>query len=158
MSGSESEERWFSDQLGYFWEDAGGTRMAGRVLGALLLADPPEMSSSQLASFLGVSAASVSTATRELIRPGVVSRVRVPGERQDYFQATMGENITQFMRSRVELNRRWAGLMQRGEAIAATKNPATGLQLAEIRAFYDFLDTEMAGIVDRWEQRAREPR
>src|SRR5690242_7144959 len=77
-----ADERRFSDELGFFWEDAGGTRMAGRVLGALLIADPPELSSSQLAEFLGVSAGSVSTATRELIRPGIVERVRIPGERQ----------------------------------------------------------------------------
>ncbi len=84
------EERRFAEELGSYWEDAGGTRMAGRVLGALLLADPPEMSSAELVGFLGISAGSVSTATRELIRPGLAERVRVPGDRQDYFRATMG--------------------------------------------------------------------
>src|SRR6266702_2142594 len=92
------DERQFADDVGFFWESAGGTRMAGRVLGALLLADPPEMSSAQLTSFLGVSSGSVSTATRELIRPGLVQRVRMPGERQDYFRATMGAaGMSQFV-------------------------------------------------------------
>ena len=62
----------------------------GAVLGALLLADLPEMSSSEIAALLGVSGGSVSTATRELINPGVVVRVRVPGQRQDYFRSTWG--------------------------------------------------------------------
>jgi Mn-dependent DtxR family transcriptional regulator len=149
------DERRFADELGFFWEDAGGTRMAGRVLGALLLAEPPGMSSSELAQALGVSAASISTATRELIRPGLVTRVRVPGERQDHFRATMGESIVDFLASRMELNRRWASLMRRGERLTAHKDPAVGRQLEEIREFYEFLDEEFAALVERWQRRRR---
>jgi len=129
--------------------------MAGRVLGALLLADPPEMSSSELAAFLGVSAASVSTATRELIRPGLAVRVTVPGQRQDHFRATFGANIDQFLRSRLELNRRWEDLMRRGETLAAGKDPAVRRQLAEIRQFYEFLESEFTAILQRWQRRRR---
>ena len=153
--GNGSEERRFADELGHFWEDAGGTRMAGRVLGALLLADPPGMSSSELSDFLGVSAGSVSTATRELIRPGLAVRVSVPGERQDYFRATFGANMPQFVRSRMELNRRWEQLIRRGEGLAAGKDPLVRHQLEEIREFYEFLEAEYAGILERWEQRQR---
>ncbi len=149
------EERRFSDELGFFWEAAGGTRMAGRVLGALLLAEPPEMSSSELVEFLGVSGGSVSTATRELIVPGLVQRVRVPGKRQDYFRATMNAS-TQLIQSRMELTRRWAQLIGWGERLAADKAPAIRRQLAEIRQFYEFLEDEQVGILARWEQRQRE--
>jgi hypothetical protein len=149
------EERRFADELGHFWEDAGGTRMAGRVLGALLLAEPPGMSSSELAEFLGVSAGSVSTATRELIRPGLVVRGNVTGTRQDYFRATFGANMVQFLRSRMELVGRWEHLMRRGEELATGKDPLVGAQLEEIREFYEFLESEYAGIVARWEQRRR---
>jgi DNA-binding transcriptional regulator GbsR (MarR family) len=152
----EAEHR-FSDELGFFWEDAGGTRMAGRVLGALLLADPPEMSSSELSEFLGVSPGSVSTATRELIRPGLAARVRIPGKRQDYFRATMGASVLpQIIRTRIELTRRYGQLMQRGEELAADKDPAVRRQLGEIREFYEFIEAEQLAILDRWEQRQRE--
>ena len=127
--------------------------MAGRVLGALLLAEPPGMSSSELAEFLGVSAGSVSTATRELIRPGLAVRVSVPGQRQDHFRATFGANMEQFVRSRMDLNRRWGGLMRRGEHLAAGKDPEVGHQLEEIRQFYEFLESEYAAILTRWSQR-----
>jgi DNA-binding transcriptional regulator GbsR (MarR family) len=152
----EAEHR-FSDELGFFWEDAGGTRMAGRVLGALLLADPPELSSSELSEFLGVSPGSVSTATRELIRPGLAQRVRIPGKRQDYFRATMGASVLpQIIRTRIELTRRYGQLMQRGEELAADKDPAVRRQLGEIREFYEFIEAEQLAILDRWEQRQRE--
>jgi DNA-binding transcriptional regulator GbsR (MarR family) len=148
-----AEERKFADDVGFFWEEAGGTRMAGRVLGALLLADPPAMSSSDLARLLGVSAGSVSTATRELINPGVVTRVRVPGQRQDYFRSNMGAGaLPQFLRMRVALTHRWAQLMERGSTLAESKDPAVRRQLEEIQAFYEFLEVETASILERWEQ------
>lgn len=147
------EERRFSDELGFFWEDAGGTRMAGRVLGALLTANPPGLSSSQLASSLDASAGSISTATRELIRPGLAERVRVPGKRQDYFRATMGANIAGFLRGRIEATQRSVQLMRQGEALAASKHPAVGHQLSEIRDFFEFLEAEQLALLERWEQR-----
>jgi DNA-binding transcriptional regulator GbsR (MarR family) len=150
------EERRFAEELGFYWEDAGGTRMAGRVFGALLLADPPEMSSLDLARALGISAGSVSTATRELVRPGLVERVRVPGEREDYFRATMGAGaLPGIVRNRIELTRRWQRLMERGEELAEDKDPAVRRQLAEIREFYEFLEQENEAILARWEQRRR---
>jgi DNA-binding MarR family transcriptional regulator len=148
------DERQFADDLGFFWESAGGTRMAGRVLGALLLADPPEMSSADLTSFLDVSSGSVSTATRELIRPGLVQRVRVPGERQDYFRATMGAGaMRQFVEARIQLTRYFVELLRRGEKLASGKSPAVRRQLGDVRELYEFFEQELAAIVDRWERR-----
>ena len=111
------------------------------------------MPSSELAVLLGVSGGSVSTPTRELINPGVVTRVRVPGQRQDYFRGNMGAGaLSQFIRMRVALTYRWTQLMHRGEALAEHKNPAVRRQLEEIRTFYEFLEVEQASILDRWAQ------
>lgn len=149
-------ERHFADELGYFWESAGGTRMAGRVLGALLLADPPEMSSSELSAFLGVSSGSISTATRELVRPGLVQRVRVPGERQDYFRAAMGDSaLPRFLQSRLALTRHLIELLRRGQRLAVRKDPQVRQQLAEMREFYEFIEQEQAAIFRKWERRTR---
>jgi DNA-binding MarR family transcriptional regulator len=158
-SGVNEDERRFAEELGAYWEDAGGTRMAGRVLGALLLADPPEMSSADLVEFLGISGGSVSTATRELIRPGLAERVRIRGDRQDHFRATMGSSsLPQFLRARLEMVRRWQQLMQRGEELAVSRHPEVGRQLAKIREFYEFLEVEMRALYDRWEQHERQGR
>jgi DNA-binding transcriptional regulator GbsR (MarR family) len=147
------EELQFADELGFFWEDAGGTRMAGRVLGALLLADPPGLSSSELANSLDASSGSISTATRELIRPGIAERVRVTGTRQNYFRATLGTNLTGFLRTRLEITRRSSQIMRRGEALAAAKDTTVQRQLEEIREFFEFVAEEQLAILERWEQK-----
>ena len=156
VPGDPGAEREFADALGFYWEDAGGTRMAGRVLGALLLADPPEMSSSQIAEHLGVSAASVSTATRELINPGLVARVRVAGQRQDHFRCTIATiGMAVFFEERIRMTRRFVDLLARGEGLAAGKPHDVGRQLGEMRSFFEFILTEQAAILDRWEQQQR---
>jgi DNA-binding transcriptional regulator GbsR (MarR family) len=132
--------------------------MAGRVLGALLLADPPGLSSSELANALGASSGSISTATRELIRPGIAERVRVPGKRQDYFRATLGTNMTAFLRGRLEITRRYSQIMKRGEALAASKDTTVQGQLAEIREFFEFVAEEQLAILERWEQKQQAQR
>jgi hypothetical protein len=61
--------------------------MVGRVLGWLLVCDPPEQSAADLAQRLQASKGSISTATRLLVRLGMIERVRLRGERFDRFIA-----------------------------------------------------------------------
>lgn len=67
--------------------EAGTPRMVGRILGWLLVCDPPEQSAAELAEVLQASRGSISTATRLLLRMGFVERVRLRGERFDRFVA-----------------------------------------------------------------------
>jgi DNA-binding transcriptional ArsR family regulator len=78
----------FIEELGMQFElEAGTPRMVGRVLGWLLVCEPPEQSAAELAERLRASKGSISTATRLLLRMGMIERVRVSGERFDRFAA-----------------------------------------------------------------------
>jgi hypothetical protein len=78
----------FIEELGMQFELEGGApRMVGRVLGWLLVCEPPEQSAAELAERLQASKSSISTATRLLLRMGLIERVRVRGERFDRFVA-----------------------------------------------------------------------
>ncbi len=130
--------------------------MAGRIYGALLLADPPEVSSAELAEMVGVSSGSVSTATRELIRAGHIERVGLPGDRKDYFRARAGTGaIAEIMRDGIAAVQRLEMLMGEGDKLVKRKDPSVGRRLGEIREFYRFLEDEMRGIIDRWEELQR---
>src|SRR5512135_2854177 len=84
------EERHFVEDVALFFEELGFPRMAGRILGWLLICDPPEQSAGQLAQVLQASKGSLSTMTRLLIQMGLVERVGLPGERRDYFRIRPG--------------------------------------------------------------------
>jgi MarR family len=78
----------FIEELGMQFElEAGAPRMVGRVLAWLLVCDPPEQSAADLAERLQASKGSISTATRLLLRLGMIERVRLRGERFDRFIA-----------------------------------------------------------------------
>ncbi len=67
--------------------EAGAPRMVGRALGWLLVCEPPEQSAAELAQSLQASKGSISTATRVLLRMGLIERIRHRGERFDRFKA-----------------------------------------------------------------------
>jgi hypothetical protein len=78
----------FIEQVGAQFElEAGTPRMVGRVFGWLLVCDPPEQTAAQLAERLQVSKGSISTATKVLVRIGMIERARSRGERFDRFIA-----------------------------------------------------------------------
>lgn len=74
------------EYVGRFWESFGGARMVGRLLGWLMICQPPQQSSSELAAALSASRGSVSTSTRQLAQLGMVERVTFPGDRASYYQ------------------------------------------------------------------------
>src|SRR5438445_13508540 len=63
-------------------------RMAGRILGLLLVCEPPERTAAELARELHASAGSISTMTRLLERAQLIERVSRAGERADRFRIT----------------------------------------------------------------------
>jgi DNA-binding transcriptional regulator GbsR (MarR family) len=75
----------FVERVGRWWETV-GTRSAGRVLGWLMICDPPHRSAAGLADELHLSAGSVSTQTSTLERIGFVERITFPGDRASYYQ------------------------------------------------------------------------
>lgn len=98
----------FVERLGLQVESEGFPRIAGRMIGYLLLQEEPS-SLDELAEKLQVSKASVSTNARALERLGYVERHSVPGDRRDYYMivdepwAQLMSSIRDQFRNRVEL-------------------------------------------------------
>jgi DNA-binding transcriptional regulator GbsR (MarR family) len=67
----------FIEGMGLYFEDFGVPRIAGRLLGLLLVTNRP-LSLEEVATTLGVSRASVSTNARLILATGLVERVSLP--------------------------------------------------------------------------------
>ncbi|MHB1222509.1 MAG: GbsR/MarR family transcriptional regulator [Gemmatimonadaceae bacterium] len=74
----------YIERMGLLWEGEGLPRIAGRILGYLLLTPDPR-TTDDMALALGVSRASVNTDARRLERLGFVERNSRPGDRRDYY-------------------------------------------------------------------------
>lgn len=75
----------YVERVGRWWETI-GSRSAGRILGWLMICDPPHRSAAELADQLQISSGSVSTQTSTLERLGFLDRITFPGDRASYYQ------------------------------------------------------------------------
>jgi DNA-binding transcriptional regulator GbsR (MarR family) len=145
------EERHFVEDVALFFEEMGFPRMAGRILGWLLICDPPEQSAGQLAQVLQASKGSLSTMTRLLIQMGLVERVGLPGQRRDFFRIKPGA-WPQLLRVQTQVMTGLHQVVERGLAMLADEDPALRLRLEEAHDLYAFLERELPRLIQQWEQ------
>jgi len=74
------------EQVTAFLARDGFPPIAGRILGWLLICDPPEQSAAEIAAAIDASRASLTTNMQVLMVMGVVSRRNRPGERTAYYR------------------------------------------------------------------------
>src|SRR5690349_21181500 len=84
------DEEAFVEAMGQELATQGMPRMAGRVWGYLLIADPPEQSAQQIAERLAASRGAVSGAVRLLTAAGLIQRRTRRGDRREWLSAPEG--------------------------------------------------------------------
>lgn len=100
----------FVERMGLLVEEDGWPRIAGRILGFLMVT-PGECSLDDIASALGVSRASVSTDARRLLQGGMLERQSRPGDRRDYYRIAP-ESMRSSLRARIGRLRQYHELIQ----------------------------------------------
>ena len=145
---SVSGERQFAEDVGRVFEGFGVSRMAGRVLGWLLICDPPRQSSADLIAALGATKGSISTATRMLQAAGLVDRVAVPGRRGDVFE--LRPDAFHQAHDQLGTMRIFRELMERGLAVIGDERSPRAARLRRTRDFYAYLEREFPVLVQRF--------
>lgn len=147
-------EQMFVEQAGVVMEHLGMPRMAGRVLGWLLICDPPQQSPGELAAALQASKASISTTIRYLVQVGIIERVVFPGKRRDYFRMRE-EAWSRSTEERFDLVTATRELAEQGLALRVDADAAATERLREMRDFYAFTERELPAVIERWRQERR---
>jgi DNA-binding transcriptional regulator GbsR (MarR family) len=139
----------FVEALGMQLEQENGVpRMIGRILAWLLVCDPPEQSAAELADALLASKGSISTATRVLLRMGLVERVRFTGERFDRFRARP-EAWAEAMR-RDDQMRMFRAVLKQGLDALADAPPERRARLEETDAVYAWWEERLPALWDEY--------
>lgn len=141
----------FVEEFGTIYEQSGGGRMLGRILGHLIVADPPLQSADDLATALGASKGSISQATRLLIQRGMIRRVRKPGERRDYFQARP-DAWTESTRRATHDIEHLIRFLERGKVLVEDLPPPAQAPLIESLAFMRFWQQRVSDVFAEWER------
>lgn len=151
---SELEE--YVEEIGLYFAGFGLPRMPGRILGWLLVCDPPHQSADELAAALQVSSGSISMGVQMLLRAGAVERHAVPGSRRTYYRMRPGFWLRE-AEEKAKQAAEWRKLAERGLAILADE-PERAQRLQETRDMYAFLEVEYARIDARWREHLRKHR
>ena len=140
-------ERRFADEFALVGESIGMPRMTARLWGWLLICEPAQQSSAQLAEALGVSRASISIGTRLLMASGLVRRTARPGDRHTYFE------IDANALARMPAGEMFGALRrQLDRGLAALPDPGAprAERLRRTRDFYAYVEREVPRLIERF--------
>jgi len=152
MAEPTSAEREFCEEFGLFTQFMGDSRVAGLIMGWLLICQPEHQSITQIATGLDISKASVSTVLRHLQQRQSVERHAVSGTRQHYYRLTGGGNWLRVLRARLIFLAAGRKLGEQGLEVLEREGKPAG-RLREFTAFLTFLEEEFDnGMMERWEK------
>ncbi len=142
------EDTHFIEDIGLYFEQMGLPRMAGRILGALLISDPPSQSITDLGERLHASKSSISIMARLLVERGLIERVASPVPRRDYYRFKPGGWIIYM--------HQWLGLMsglhqitERGMLLMADKPEPLKARLKEAHDLFSNIENEFPSILQK---------
>ncbi|GAA2500757.1 MarR family transcriptional regulator [Actinocorallia cavernae] len=124
------------------------TRMPSRVFAALLASDTGTLTSAELGERLRISPAAVSGAVRYLSQVHMVSREREPGSRRERYRVH-SDQWYEALTSRNAIIKRWEDALREGVTSLGADTPA-GRRLAETLAFFEFIERDVAEMMERW--------
>ena len=127
----------FIEGMGLVFQGDGMPRIAGRLLGLFVLHGGP-FSFAQLAARLEISRGSVSTNTRLLEDLGVIERVAIRGERQDFFRLAADPYAEIAERKRVRSLRAREAILRNAERLEDV-GPDGMARVGDLANFFEVL-------------------
>ena len=150
MPGRYYEEKHFIEDISLYFEQMGLPRMAGRILGVLLISIPPEQSITDLCGVLQASKSAISTNARLLDEMGLIERTPSPVPRQVYFRFVPGGWVV-FMRMRLRLMASLHQIAERGLELLTDEDPALRARLQEAHDMFSLIEQELPALLERIE-------
>jgi DNA-binding MarR family transcriptional regulator len=148
MTDQISPERRYAEEAAVVLASMGMPLAYGKLMGWLLICNPPAQSGAELAAALGLSKGSVSGGLKMLEASGVVRRVPMPGRRGTFFEMTPdammraagSEKFAQFRE-----------LMDRGLEVVGGADTPGAERLSTTRDFYAFIERELPKLIQRFQ-------
>ena len=139
--------RRYAEEVGVALARMGTTPAFGKLLGWLLVCDPPCQTSAQLGAAVGLSRASVSAGMRTLERSGLVRRVPTSdrGHAYEIQRDAFARVIDPTANMRVFIE-----LMQRGIDLIGAEDAPRADRLRHARDFYAFMIERVPGLMEEF--------
>jgi len=144
-------QKHFIEDISLYLEQMGLPRMAGRILGVLLIVNPPEQSITDLVQLLQASKSAVSTNTRLLSEMGLIERVPSPLPRQIAFRFKPGGWLT-FVRMQLKLMASLHQVAEQGLEVLKDETPELRERLQEAHDMFSRIEEELPALLEHIEK------
>jgi biotin operon repressor len=145
------DELIFADHAGRFYaRQHGFPPMAGRLLGYIMICDPPLQSIDELAEALMASRSAITSAVKLLETTGLVVRTRRAGERVDRVSGNLDALEPRNFDSTLFTEQ--AALFREGLALLAGATPQRRAPLEEVLALVEFLGERLPQVLAEWRE------
>ncbi len=146
---TEDERTAYVERWGVLFEILGATRMMGKILGWLLISDPPEQSAAEIAIAVRASAGTVSTTTRALVQASMIEKVGIPGKRSAHFRVRPGM-WGNLMRARLQSISVMEQLADEGLDVFPDPDGDPNTRLREVSSYCRFVNEQFPKLFDDW--------
>lgn len=141
------------EQLGIALEPFGFSPMNARVLGFLLVAEPPYKDFYEIREFLSASKSSISNALNYLMKEGIVDYMTFSGDRRRYFRIHTANWLEYLQQQTLKMGRMRFLLEEVLELRADSEHPEFNDGLQEIIEFQAFIAKGIELMIRKWEER-----
>lgn len=141
---------WVERVAAFFAQQNGLPLITGRALGWLMVCDPPEQTAAEIATNIGASKASLSTAVRVLEAAGLVQAVTRPGERGVYLRV-VDDAWQRVARRKLESLGAFSEITADGLTLLGDDH-ARAERIRNAHQLFTWLEAEMPPLWRRWEE------
>jgi DNA-binding MarR family transcriptional regulator len=144
-------EKAFVARVGEHYHNDGFPLDSGRVLGWMIISDPPEQSATEIAARLAVSPSTVDAVAEQLVPATLLNRR--DGENGEYFLSLSDEAWPRVVSHTFA---GWPGLHQilkDGSSALAGEPAERSARVDNMERLFAYLVTELPDMMRRWEQR-----
>jgi DNA-binding transcriptional regulator GbsR (MarR family) len=138
------------EKVGVAMEQNGFPRMVGRVLGFLIISEPPYQTFTDIQEYLQASKSSISTALNTLMTQGLVVYFTLPGDRKRYFKFNAESWLEMFKKDLCQFTI-FRNLILECIEIRSKDDEQFNKALVDIADLYSFLEKEIPVLISQWE-------
>jgi DNA-binding transcriptional regulator GbsR (MarR family) len=139
------------EKIGVVCDKDGFPPLAGRLLGFLMLAEPPHKTFDEIVEFLQASKSAVSNTLKFLEAQKMVDYITFPGDRKRYFRMSV-ENWGQVVGQRLDFLVNMQEKVKEVLAIRSGDHPEFNEGLHNIYLLYQTFIDELPRIIQKWEE------
>lgn len=149
MVGGRERAAYVEKLAGYFARD-GMPLIRGRIIGWLMVCDPPEQSAAQLGAAIQASKGSISTNLRLLVEAGFVQLTTRPGDRVTYYSIS-DDAWTEITRRRLASLSALRDVLADGVRMLGEDRPQSR-RLRDAHTLFAWLEEELTPLWPRWDR------